>query len=325
VSSTVEIRSHIGRTWTPPRAAEPTLLPTPFTVAELTSAHGPLALGARARLLAQPGFVAALRKTAQGTLALHQGNRLLNLIINDRGRYMVGLMAVDLHFNRDAAGVGLTPGRLRRRCAETGTCSPARASAMLTLMRLGDFVGSGPSVQDRRRRELVPTERLINAHRKRWRCQFEASAPLLTEAALALAAVEEPHFVPAMAQLQCAYYDAGLRVLDLAPALRIFGERAGGMFVVLALIGAADDDALVSGAPVAVSSSELARRIGSSRTHVIKLLNDAAADGLVDRSSGNGIVLLPRLSEAVHEFFAIGYLFLAHCAKAIREGQEAAP
>jgi hypothetical protein len=84
--------------------------------------------------------------------------------------------------------------------------------------------------------------------------------------------------------------------LALLP-LRV-GERAGGMFVVLALIGAADDDALVSGAPVAVSISELARRIGSSRTHVIMLLNDAAADGLVDRSSGNGIVLLPRLSEA---------------------------
>ena len=96
------------------------------------------------------------------------------------------------------------------------------------------------------------------------------------------------------------------------------------MFVVLALIGAADDDALVSGAPVAVSISELARRIGSSRTHVIKLLGDACADGFVDRSSGNGMVL-PRLSEAVHEFFAAGYLFLAHCAKAIREGQVGAP
>jgi hypothetical protein len=73
-------------------------------------------------------------------------------------------------------------------------------------------------------------------------------------------------------------------------------------------------------APELGSISELARRIGSSRTHVIKLLNDAAADGPVDRPSGNGIVLLPWLSEAVHEFFAIGYLFLAHCAKAIREG-----
>jgi DNA-binding GntR family transcriptional regulator len=79
-----------------------------------------------------------------------------------------------------------------------------------------------------------------------------------------------------------------------------------------------------SAAQVAVSISELARRIGSSRTHVIKLLNDAAAAGLVDRSSGNGVMLLPRLSEAVHEFFAIGYLFLTHCAKTIRERHETA-
>jgi hypothetical protein len=78
-------------------------------------------------------------------------------------------------------------------------------------------------------------------------------------------------------------------------------------------------------APELGSISELARRIGSSRTHVIKLLNDAAADGPVDRPSGNGIVLLPWLSEAVHEFFAIGYLFLAHCAEAIREGMRGRP
>ena len=107
--------------------------------------------------------------------------------------------------------------------------------------------------------------------------------------------------------------------LALLP-LRV-GERAGGMFVVLASIGGGDDDTLVSGAPVAVSISELARRIGSSCTHVIKLLGDAAAD----RSSGNGMVLLPRFSEAVHEFFAGGYLFLAQCAKAIREGPVGAP
>ncbi|KAB2941977.1 MAG: hypothetical protein K8F92_18775 [Hyphomicrobium sp.] len=317
MSSTVEIQSH--------RTGERASACSAARVADLTSAHGPLSATARASLRARHGFTAAVRKAALGQLDLHHGNRLLNLIVNDRGRFLVGLLALDLHFNRDVGGAGLTPGRLRQRCAHTGTCSPTRASALLALMRLGEFVRTAPAAQDRRRRELVPTERLLGAQRERWRCQFEAAAPLLPEAALALAALDEPHFVPAMVRRLSDYYDAGFRVLDLVPALRLFGERSGGMFIVLALIAAADEDAIVRGAPVSVSISELARRIGASRTHVIKLINDAAAEGLLERAGAQGIILKPRLSDAVHDFFAIGFLFLAHCAEAIRAAAQEAP
>lgn len=253
-------------------------------------------------------------------LDLHHGNRLLNLIVNDRGRFVVGLIALDLHFHRDATGVGLTPGRLRQLCELTGTCSPTRASALLALMRLGEFVRAQPSAGDRRRRELAPTERLIGAHRERWRCQFEASAPLLPEAAQALAALDAPHFIPAMVGQLSAYYYAGFRMLEQVPALRLFGERTGGMFVVLALMAAAEQGAMLQRRHAPVSISALARRIGASRTHVIKLLNDAAAEGLVERPTTNGIVLLPRLTEAAYDFFAVGFLSLAHCAKCVREG-----
>lgn len=317
MSSTVDIQSH--------RAGGHAATVSAVRVADLTLAHGPLSETARADLRARHGFAAAVRKSSRRQLDLHQGNRLLNLIVNDRGRFIVGLLALDLHFDRDSGGTGLTPGRLRQRCAQTGTCSPTRASALLALMRLGDFVRPAPAAQDRRRRVLVPTERLVGAHRERWRCQFEASAPLLPEAALALAALDEPYFVPGMVRRLSHYYDAGFRVLDLVPALRLFGERSGGMFVVLALIAAADEDAIVRGAPVSVSISELARRIGASRTHVIKLINDAAAEGLLQRSGAHGITLKPRLSDAVYDFFAIGFLFLAHCAAAVRAAVPEAP
>lgn len=315
VSSTVEIQSH------PAEARERRGVASDATyfcsAADLTGAHGPLAPQARAALRAQRGFAAAVRNTAQRVLAMHHGNRLLNLIVNDRGRFIVGLIALDLHFNRDASGVGLTPGRLRQRCAATGTCSPTRASALLAVMRLGDFVRAAASLHDRRRRELVPTARLVDAHRERWRCQFAASAPLLPAAAQALAALDAPHFVAAMARRMSAYYYAGVRVLDLVPPLRLFGERTGGMFAVLTLIAAADEAAIRDGAPISISVSELARRTGTSRPHVIKLVNDAVAQGLL-RRDGQEIVLLPRLTDAVYDFFAIGYLFLAHCAEGAR-------
>jgi hypothetical protein len=265
VSSTVEIQSHRRRRrW----SARDVLNPT----AELTGARGPLSPAARAALRSQDGFPAAVRKAANGMLDLHHGNRLLNLIVNDRGRFVVGLIALDLHFYRDETGVGLTPGRLRQLCGLTGTCSPTRASALLALMRLGEFVRAQPSAGDRRRRELVPTERLISAQRERWRCQFEASAHLIPEAERALAALDRPQFVAGMVRQLCAYYYAGFRLFDEVPALRLFGERTGGIFVVLALMPAT-----------------------------------------------TGVVLLPRLTEAAYDFFAIGFLFLAHCAKKVRE------
>jgi hypothetical protein len=135
MSSTVEIQSHRRRSRWPEREA----LSPP---AVLTAAHGPLSPAARAALRSHDGFPAAVRRAASGMLDLHYGNRLLNLIVNDRGRFVVGLIALDLHFHRDETGVGLTPGRLRQLCGLTGTCSPTRASALLALMRLGEFVAT---------------------------------------------------------------------------------------------------------------------------------------------------------------------------------------
>jgi hypothetical protein len=288
-------------------------------VAELTSAHGPLSPAARAALIADPRFPAAARRAAARLVDLHEGNRLLNLIVNDRGRMLVSLIALDLHFRRDEDGIGLTPGRLRRTCAATGTCSPARASALLALMRLGEFVRPAPTPRDRRHRELVPTEKLLASQRERWRCNLECAAPLLPEARQALAALDDVAYFSAMVREMCAYYYAGFRPLGEVPALRLFCERSGGMFVVLTLLAAEGDGETAAGAPpVPVSVSHLARRIGTSRTHVIKLLGDAAAAGLLSRCDGGGVVLQPRLRKAMYDFMGLAILLLVHCAKRVR-------
>lgn len=307
VSSTVEIQSDRGR-GLPPRRG----------VAELMRGDGPLAPTRRAALRSHPRFADAVRRAAKRLVDQHEGNRLLNLIVNDRGRMMVGILALDLHFHRDSDGAGLTPGRLRRVCTDTRTCSPARASALLTLMRLGDFVRPATVARDRRRRELVPTEKLIDSLRERWRCNLECAAPVLPDAGQALAALDSTAFFAAMVRETCAHYYAGFRLLEQIPELRLFCERSGGMFVLLALL-AAEEAGGARDVPIKVSVSQLARRIGTSRTHVIKLLNDAAAAGQLARPEASGVVLHAGLREAVHDFMALGYLFLVHCAQRVRE------
>lgn len=314
MGSTVEIQSHRER-WEPSRRAAARAADD--RVAALLRADGPLALARRAELSADPRFPATVRRAAGRLVDLHEGHRLLNLIVNDRGRFLVSIIALDLHFRRDSDGAGLTPGRLRRACRETGTCSPARASALLALMRLGDFVRPAEVAGDRRRREFTPTEKLIASLRERWRCNLECAAPFLPEAWPALAALDNTAFFGAMVREACAYYYAGFRPLDHAPALRLFSERSGGMFVLLALLAAEEGEG-ADEVPIKVSVSHLARRIGSSRTHVIKLLNDAAAAGLLSRPDASGVVLHTPLRKAFHDFIAVGYLFLVHCATRAR-------
>jgi len=269
----------------------------------------------RAWLCAQPGFEASAKETSARLVAAFHGKRLLNLIINDRGRFIVSLLALDLHFRDDVPNAGLTSGRLKRICSQMGVCSPARVASLLTLMRLGDFVRATPSPGDRRRRVLVPTARLIASQRARWRCHLEGSLPFLPEAQSAIAALESEAFIAAMVRVLADHFYAGLRILDLVPGLRLFGERTGGIFVVLALLAAADDAARRGKKPVATSVSDLARRTCTSRAHIIKLLGDAAVEGSIERPANRDIILMPRLVSAAHDFLAVGYLFLNYAAK----------
>jgi len=316
LSSTVEIQSyrsrHRGCEGLVDTLVDPDI---DIDVRALSRDGGPLAPAKRAWLCAQPGFEASAKETSARLVAAFHGKRILNLVINDRGRFIVALLALDLHFRDDVPDAGLTSGRLKRVCSEMGVCSPTRVASLLALMRLGDFVRAMPSPGDKRRRVLVPTARLVDSQRTRWRCHLEGSSRFLPEAQRAIAALDGEGFVAEMVRVLADHFYAGLRILDLVPGLRLFGERTGGIFVVLALLAAADDRALCGERPVGTSVSDLARRTGTSRAHIIKLLGDAAAEGFIDRPANRDILLQPRLVGAAHDFLAVGYLFLNYAAK----------
>ena len=288
-------------------------------MAELLTSWGPASTRRRAELRSAEGFPAAVRQTAADLVRLHDGKRLLNLIINDRGRFFVALLALDLHFRRHDEGIGLTPGRLKALCVEQGICSATRTGALLALMKFGGYLEPAPSTADRRRRELVPTAALIAAQRDRWRCHFSAAAPLLPDAERALEVLDQPEFVHGVVRLMSAYFRAGFRFTDYVPALRLFADRNGGMFVIFAMLAAANEGDLVHQTPIGISISGLARSVGSSRAHIIKLLKDAECEGLVERPSLGSIVLMPPLVHDLYEFFALNYLLLTHLGKIARD------
>lgn len=267
-----------------------------------------------------PQFSAAVRLVAAGLVDVYDGNRLLNQVLNDRGRAVLSFLVLYLHFSGRTEGApgGFTASRLTAHCVEAGICSPGRAAAMLALMRFGGYLQLAAGGTDRRAKVLVPTERMIAVHQKRMACQFEALALLLPEGGEALARLPDIDFVAALSRRLGERFLAGARILLHVPELHLFMERNAGLMVALSLILAGKpDDTFPPAKPVRISISALSRRFSVSRPHVMNLLRDAEQDGFIrrDGQQGEEIVVLPRLADAVQNFFAAVFLFLAKSAR----------
>lgn len=269
----------------------------------------PPSAAACAALQAEPGFSAAMRAVAEDLAALAHGNRLRNLLLNDRACALLGLAA--LYY--DAAGSksgGATASRLQALCVAEGICSRGRAGATVAMMRLAGLLATASDASDRRLRRLVPTERLLAEHRRRWVVIYRGAARLLPQAAGLEHAIEKPAFTAALLRAMGDGFLAGYRVLDPASPLQLFARRDAGMLVLFRLLV----DVTVPDATITVSISALAKRFGVSRPHVRKLLRDAATEGLIKRQDEQ-LVLQPPLWHAAGAFFARMFLYLAECGR----------
>jgi hypothetical protein len=273
-----------------------------------------------AHLRAQPGFAQAVRASSAGLVSMYQGGHLLNWLMDDRGRFLFGYLALYLHATRDPAdgSSGLTPTRMKAMCVEFDVCSPGRAGAMLSLMRFSGYLAPDIQIVDKRQRRLVATDKLYDLLRARWRLHMSAMAPLLPDGAALLAALDNPAFDHALMIAMVERFRSGFRLVHSAPGLGLFGERNAGMLILTSLIAAGtEDDTVPPQRPVPISIAALARRFRVSRPHVLKLIRDAADEGFLERVGADNsmVVLKPRLVEATQNFFATSYLFFADCAR----------
>jgi hypothetical protein len=193
---------------------------------------------------------------------------------------------------------------------------------MLSVLRLFGYVTPVPG-SDRRYKLLAPTDLLTAWLRQRWSMMFAALALVLPEGIEALARLERDDFVAALVRQVVDRFRSGLRALQVTPELRLFAERNAGLNILFSLVIAGDvDDTMPPTRPVRISISELARRFSVSRPHVLRLLRDAAAEGLVARSGAgqdgikDAITILPPLSRALRDGVAIFFLLFAQCARA---------
>ncbi|WP_250152413.1 hypothetical protein [Ancylobacter radicis] len=264
-----------------------------------------------ARLMAKPGFDAAVKAAARSAIRNYDSSWIRNRLMNDRGRFLAALLILDLHFG-ESGGAGVTGARLRREVVELGVCSPGRATAFLAALRFAGFLALHPDSSLRERR-LVPTPRFLQLHRERWDRMFEAIAHLAPAAAAqARDLPDQAVFGPGTHAL-ADVFRRGVRVFDAAPELRFFAERDAGLVSLVTLI-AADGT---------VSISQLARQFAVSRAHIAQLMREAERRGLAQpAAAGNGYQAGPALWPAIARFYALIFLIF-QAAAAVAQAEPA--
>ncbi|QWG16701.1 hypothetical protein KMZ68_17070 [Bradyrhizobium sediminis] len=273
-----------------------------------------------AALRAHPSFAQASRALAIGLTGFYRGGPLLNWLMDDRARVVLSHVVLHSHFARDPAdpSSGLTPTRMKQLCSEFDLCSPGRATAMLSLMRFAGYLAPDPDADDRRRRPLVATPKLLDLLRPRWRSHFRSGVPVFPDGAVLAERLDDPVFVRAFLAAMFGRYKDGFRLIMYTPGLGLFGDRSAGMMIASTFLAAgAEDDTVPPSRPFAISISELSRRFGVSRAHVAKMLRDAAHDGLIMRAGDKGeeITLAPALAEALSVFYANAFIFFFDSAR----------
>lgn len=271
-----------------------------------------------AALRRREGFVEAMRANARANLMLFRGNSLLNTLMNDRARAVFMLVALYLHFAGTPDGRhGLTVGALKDMCVRLDLCSRGRCEAMLAILRAAGCFEAAPH-DDRRRRPLVPTAKLIALQKERWRTQLGAAVKVIPAARAHIAAIDDPDFVRRFVLALGEPFIGGFRLIQHAPDLLMFADRSAGVPILFSLaLEGPEDGVFPPDGPVRLSINKLATQFGVSRKHVLTLLRDAEAQGLLSRGVENPdrVTLLPRLRDGLEILLATIFLYLTGAAE----------
>ena len=270
--------------------------------------RGPLSAEAVAALRTHPLLPNAVCAAAGATAAIA---RKPPVIINDLGRFLIGNLALYLHYSRDPAvpSSGLSANRLIALCVEQKVCSKGRALAAMGLMRNAGHLVPATCQVDHRLRLLVPTEKLINAGREYWVAIFRGIAVVIPGRSDAIEALRCEHILAAFLRVFGDYYCAGVRMLKPGGGLTPLAQHHAAFAILLSLLADSERD---GSATVHISMAELARRFGVSRPQVARVLDEAAEAGFVERSGADSLTVLPCLRSVSHDFYVTAFLLCDH-------------
>jgi hypothetical protein len=259
-----------------------------------------LSEAARLAIAAHPGFPQAARRMASDIVEHYVRHPQMRRYTRDRGSHLISAGATFLHLSPE----GLTASTLHGLCQRNQIASPGRVNAVLAYMRgRGDLVGVIDR-DDRRVRRLAPGAAFMAFQRSRILVELRALSHL-TSAFDPIFASHDPDdvadtYMRRVAPLVLAILGGALGA-DMS-TLNIIAERDAGLVMLFELLGS---PLALKTEPLTISIAQLARRLSVSRPHILKLLADTAADGLLSwRPEAREVTLSRPVAEALIHYFS---------------------
>lgn len=262
----------------------------------------------RAAMAARPEFVAAMRRSAANKANLFLRQPQIHRFAIDKGSSLLNVFVTCLHYSDQ----GLTLAALKGLCADSKLCSSGRVVAFVAAMRKrGDILPAEPASRSRTR-QLILGDQFLSFQKERLRAEISAAALLSPLGDEGLKAFADERFFTCYMKVVLGLVYAYRTTVANTPVVEFFSERHGGMLV-LHDVMAANENALQS-LPVAISVSAMSKRFRISRAHILKLLRDAHAEGLVTwHAESRELTLSPEFVLSLKRYFGSIFTSTIYC------------
>lgn len=272
-----------------------------------------------ARFRAHPAFQEAVRVSAEALLSMYEGQPMLNKLVSEEARWMIGGFAMYLHFMRDPADPtsGATLARLQALSTAHGLASAGRVAALVGLMRVGGHLIQKTTAADRRVKRLEPSEVMLAYARPWLAAHLQAIALLGPNTDFSRRIDTDPEFIQRFYREAGTRFLSGGRVIEATPDIRLFMGRDAGYMILLQLWLSDPSGAIPPRGAVTLPYQQAGRSFGLSRSHVRKLMEAAAAKGFVrlHAEGGRAIEVLPPLVDLFETSLSLQLANIAHCAR----------
>jgi hypothetical protein len=243
---------------------------------------------------------------------LAAGDRVLDSLMKDAGRYVATMGALYLH---DTGG--LTLARLKAFCVRSSLLSPGRARALLLFLEHLGYVErtGGP----RTAAPYVPTALFRTAWAAQLRAALEAGRVLEPELGWVLDQ-NDPRVLETFGALHAkGLVDAVVGGMPVPDFLRVFIHPHAGHLIVGTLMTTAEREAFPPERAGPISVSALSRAYGVSRIHISRIFAEAEREGLARLDRGGMVHFEPKAREEMAFFNAAQFAqILAAAARTVR-------
>lgn len=256
-------------------------------------------------ILSHPRFPTAREAFVEAILALYDHDPAANRLVEaGRGVLFIVTMCLHARYNEADRATWPTLRLLTQSMMLHNVSSPRRIHSLVAQFIDAGYIEARLSPHDRRVRILTPTAKLLE-HDQDWLvAQYLPLQILFPKPGYARIVRRDPPFQLAQRLVASGFFALGAKIMAGNPIVMQFMQREAGMTILMKLMqlvgrkgGAAREELLYSG---------IGKRLGVSRTHVRKVLQEAEGGGLVrlTKKGGQSIEVAPALVQAFDRFVA---------------------